>query len=88
MAWRVEFSASAGKEFDRLDKPVKERIRNFIKEKIEPDPRRQGAPMTGDLSGCWKYRIGDYRLVADLEDGRLVVLILRARHRKDVYRKR
>lgn len=52
MAWRVEFSASAGKEFDRLDKPVKERIRNFIKEKIEPDPRRQGAPMTGDLSGC------------------------------------
>lgn len=88
MAWKVEFSASAGKEFDRLDKPIKARIRAFIKEKIEPNPRAHGAPMSGDMAGCWKYRIGDYRLVADIEDGILVVLILRARHRKDVYRKR
>lgn len=85
MAWKVEFEVAAGREFD---KPVQRRIRTFIKEKIEPsvNPRLLGAPLSGPLSGLWKFRVGDYRMVCDLIDRRLVIVVLRLRHRKHVYR--
>jgi mRNA interferase RelE/StbE len=49
------------------------------------DPRRFGRPLTGDLKGLWRYRVGDYRIVAAIEDNRFVVLVVTVGHRRDVY---
>ncbi len=88
MPWKVEFEVSAGREFDKLDRPVQRRIKTFIEDKLQPsaNPRLLGAPLSGPLAGLWKFRVGDYRMVCDVVDRRLVVLVLRVRHRKHVYR--
>ncbi len=87
MAWKVEFSISAGKAFDKLDVPVKQRIRKFIRQRLEPstNPRTLGAALTGPYAGRWKYRIGDYRLVCKLIDDRLIIVVLDVGHRSEIY---
>jgi mRNA interferase RelE/StbE len=88
MAWKVEFDPAALKELKKLDKPVEKRILKFLRERIEKlgDPRQVGARLQGTLSGFWKYRVGDYRLICALENDRLVVLVLRVGHRREVYK--
>lgn len=87
MAWRVEFDERAAREFDRLDAPVKKRIASFLKTRIagSEDPRRFGKALTGEFAGCWRYRVGDYRIIAKLETKVYVVLVLRVGHRSKVY---
>jgi mRNA interferase RelE/StbE len=88
MAWKVDISPTALKQLGKLDKPVADRILNFLRERVEKleDPRQLGARLQGTLSGFWKYRVGDYRLICSLENDRLVVLVLRIGHRREVYR--
>jgi mRNA interferase RelE/StbE len=87
MAWEVELSATARKQLKQLDKPVSNRILEFISERLTKlqDPRQVGARLQGTLSDYWKYRVGDYRLICSLEDDRLVVMVLRVGHRKEIY---
>ena len=87
MAWRVEFDERAAREFDRLDTPVKKRLASFLKNRIagSVDPRRIGKALTGEFSGCWRYRVGDYRVIARLEAGVYLVLVIRVGHRSKVY---
>ena len=86
--WKVEFSDKADKQLLSLDKPVRERIRNFIKNLQElPNPRMRGEPLTGNLSDFWKYRIGDYRLICRIGDNEFVVLVVKIGHRSEVYKK-
>lgn len=89
MAWTIEFDPAALKELRRLDKPVEERILKFLRERIAKldDPRQIGARLQGTLSGFWKYRVGDYRLICSLKNERLVVLVLRVGHRREVYKR-
>ena len=89
MAWKIEFDPAALKELRKLDKPVEKRILKFLRERVEKldDPRQVGARLQGALSGFWKYRVGDYRLICSLEDDRLVVLVLRIGHRREVYKR-
>ncbi|HSY99938.1 MAG TPA: type II toxin-antitoxin system RelE/ParE family toxin [Terriglobales bacterium] len=65
------------------------RILNFLRERVEKldDPRQIGQRLQGTLSEFWKYRVGDYRLICSLEDDRLVVLVLRIGHRREVYKR-
>ena len=88
MAWKIEFDPAALKELNKLDKPVEQRILKFLRERVArlDDPRQIGASLQGTLSGLWKYRIGDYRLICSLENDRLVVLVLRVGHRREVYK--
>jgi mRNA interferase RelE/StbE len=90
MAWRVEFDAQADKELDRLDPQYAKRILKYLFERIatDKDPRRFGAPLRHDLIGLWKYRVGDYRLVCEIKDAVLVVLVARIGHRREIYIKR
>jgi mRNA interferase RelE/StbE len=85
--WTIEFDPAAQRELDRLDKPVARRISKFLYERVSQldDPRKIGERLQGDLSKFWKYRVGDYRLICSLEDDRLVVLVLRVGHRKNIY---
>jgi mRNA interferase RelE/StbE len=89
MAWKIEFDPAALKELSKLDKPVEQRILKFLRERVArlDDPRQIGASLQGALSGFWKYRVGDYRIICSLEDDRLVVLVLRIGHRREVYKR-
>ncbi len=71
-----------------MDKQAARRIRNELLEiaKLE-DPRSRGKALTGNLAGVWRYRVGDYRILCDIEDGRLVVVVIDVAHRREVYKR-
>lgn len=87
MAWRIEIDKGPKKELARLDKTMADRILRFLAERIatDEDPRRFGEGLAGNLSGLWKYRIGDFRVIAEIQDERLIVLVIRVGHRSKVY---
>ena len=89
LAWRVEFEDAALKELAKLDKPVARRILAFLRERVAAldDPRSVGEALKGSKLGeFWKYRVGDYRIVAHIEDKALRVLVLKVGNRREVYR--
>ena len=87
--WKIEFDPAAQKELDKLDKPISRRILKFLHQRVAKldDPRQIGERLTGTLSDFWKYRVGDYRIICSLEHDRLVVLVLRIGHRREVYKR-
>ena len=89
MAWSVEFSIDADRELNKLDPPQARRILKFLSERVArvENPRSLGKPLQGSRLGeFWRYRVGDYRLICKIEDERLLVLVLRIGHRKEIYR--
>jgi mRNA interferase RelE/StbE len=89
MAYSVELAESADRELSKLDAQQAKRILKFLHERVAKldDPRSIGEALHGSRLGeFWKYRVGDYRLIAKIEDDRLVVLVLRVGHRKEIYR--
>jgi mRNA interferase RelE/StbE len=88
LAWNVEVSPKAQRQLDELDKPVARRISRFLYERIGKldDPRQLGERLQGTLSEFWRYRVGDYRIICSLEHERLVVLVLRIGHRREIYK--
>jgi mRNA interferase RelE/StbE len=89
LAWRIEFDASARKEIEKLDRSVAARIIRFLRERVSlaDDPRLLGHALKGERFGeFWKYRVGDYRVIARIEDQKLLILVIRIRHRSDVYK--
>ena len=88
LTWTVAFDDRASKELRKLDKQAQSDILRYLRERIATteDPRRFGRPLSGNFGGLWRYRIRDYRLICNIEDDRFLVLVLRAAHRKDVYR--
>jgi mRNA interferase RelE/StbE len=83
---RVEFSQTAEKQLKKLDVSVTNKIKKW-KRKIESldNPRAQGKALVENLKGLWRYRVGDYRIVCDIQDDRLIVLVLKIGHRSEVY---
>ncbi|WP_022854005.1 type II toxin-antitoxin system RelE family toxin [Thermodesulfatator atlanticus] len=87
MGWKIEISRSALKVLKRLDPQEAKRIRDFLRNLKElKDPRLKGKPLKGPLGEFWRYRVGDYRIICDIQDDRLVVLVLRIGHRREIYR--
>jgi len=88
VAWTIEFHPDAAKELKKLDRAVAARIIKTLETRIAPldDPRRVGAPLKGAHDSHWRWRIGDYRVVARIEDARIVILVVRVAHRREVYR--
>ena len=88
MACKIAFIRSALKEFNSLDNSVKRQMQVFLDKLSEmDDPRSAGAPLKANLATLWRYRVGDYRIVAEIEDEKLLVLVLAVAHRRDVYKK-
>ena len=85
--WRVEFLAEAARELRKLGPPAEKLILRYLRQRIAvaENPRRFGQPLTGDLNGFWRYRVGDYRIVASIEDDRFIVLVVTVGHRREVY---
>ena len=88
MVWQIEFDSEAENDLKKIDREIQRRILRYLRERIatEKDPRRFGAPLRRELSGLWKYRLGDYRIICRIEDKRIVVYVIRIGHRKDVYK--
>lgn len=89
MAWKVEFDGAAEHDLDKLDPQVARRILSFLFERVATldDPRSIGEALKGSkLGNLWKYRVGDYRVISDIQDGALRVLVVRVGNRREVYR--
>ena len=90
MAWGIRLSETAEKQLSKLDKNVAERITKFLRERVSvlEDPRSIGEALTGSRFGeLWKYRQGDYRIVASIEDDIVQILVVKVGHRREVYRR-
>ena len=89
MAWKIEFLPEAQKDLAGLDKPVAQRILRFLNDRVKSldNPREIGQALKGpELGKYWKYRVGDYRLIAQIIDEEILILIIHLGHRKRIYR--
>ena len=89
MAWRVDFDPDAVKDLKKLDKQIQVRILDFLRGRLArlDNPRELGEALAGSkLGNYWKYRVGDWRIICDLQDQRIVVRVLRVGNRREVYR--
>ena len=89
MAWTIEYAQSSRKPMERLDPMVRRRIRAFLSERIAlmDDPRLIGDALQGvRFAGMWRYRVGDYRILVDIRDDVVTVIVIGIGHRGDVYR--
>ncbi|MGD0908374.1 MAG: type II toxin-antitoxin system RelE/ParE family toxin [Candidatus Acidiferrales bacterium] len=89
MPWRIEISLPAARQLDKLDVQHRKRILKYVQERLGKldDPRSIGKALQGPRFGeLWKYRVGDYRLICQIEDAALIVLVLRIGNRKNIYR--
>ena len=89
MAWKIEFVPAAAKELKKLGKVEAARIIATLESRVAAldDPRTLGSALLGELGGLWRWRIGDYRVVARIEDERITILVVRVAHRREVYRR-
>jgi mRNA interferase RelE/StbE len=90
LAWQIEFDDQAKKDLANLDKPIARRITQFLRERVaSPDnPRSIGEALKGSkLGDFWKYRVGDWRIIATIEDGALRILVVRIGNRREIYRR-
>lgn len=88
MVWRIEFDPRAVKELAKMDKPIQQRILGILRDRIASleDPRSIGEALRGEeLGRFWKYRIGSYRVICDIRDEEIVILVIRIGDRKEVY---
>ena len=89
MAWTIEYDRAAQKVAQKLSAATQKRIRAFLEERLLSlsDPRQLGTSLKGsELGEYWRYRVGDYRIICDIQYGRLVVLVIDIGHRSDAYR--
>ena len=88
MGYRVRFSESAVRELKKLDRQTVRVIKNWVVKNLvdTEDPRLQGKARTGTLKGIWRYRVGDYRLFADIKDDIVTIFIFEVAHRREIYK--
>lgn len=89
MAWTVKISRFAERQLRKLDRPVQKRILDWLDDRIEgcKNPRHFGEPLKGDHVGLWRYRIGDYRIVCEIREQTIIVLVLAVGHRRQIYQR-
>ena len=85
--WKIEWQESARKSLRKLDKQTQERILRYLKDRIQPaeDPQVYGKGLTSELSGYWRYRVGDYRIVCKIFHETITIVVVDVDHRKEIY---
>lgn len=88
MVWTIDYTDTAKGQLRKLDKPVARRIVDFMDKRIAAaaNPRQIGKTLTGPLGDFWRYRVGDCRVICDIQDGALCVLVVQIGHRREIYR--
>ena len=89
MAWTIDYADTARSQLRKLDKQTARRIVDYMDERIADleNPRSAGKALTGPLGGLWRYRVEDCRVICDIQDGALRVLVVQVGNRRDVYQK-
>ncbi len=89
MSWTINYARSALKDAKKIDVQTKRKIRAYLHKYIAQldDPRKFGKPLKGRFSELWRYRVANYRIICDIKDHELIILVLRIAHRKNVYNK-
>ena len=89
MVWQIKITNTAKKQLVKLDRQVQSEILRYLLDRIatNEDPRRYGAPLRRELTGRWKYRVGAYRLICEIQDEKILVLVLMVGHRSKIYDK-
>ena len=86
MAYQIEIDPKASRDFDKLDNSVKINLKKYLQKIVNVDnPKAYGKQLTGDLAGYWSYRVVNYRIIADVQDDKLVILIVGIGHRSVIY---
>lgn len=87
MSYSVETTARFDREFKKLDRYTQRMLKGWIVKNLvgAENPRQHGKGLTANRSGQWRYRIGDYRLICQIDDDRLIILALSVGHRREVY---
>ena len=87
MAWTIEYDPRALQDLKKLDRTIQRQILDYMDERIAPakDPRSFGKPLRASKFGLWRYRVRDYRIICELQEKRLVVLVVAVGHRSTVY---
>ena len=86
MKWRIKFEKSARDTLEKLDKTVRIQIEKYLDKLLTlDDPRSRGKGLTGERAGQWRYRVGDYRVICEIHDNVLIILVLSIGHRSKVY---
>ncbi|MBZ0090650.1 MAG: type II toxin-antitoxin system RelE/ParE family toxin [Sulfuricellaceae bacterium] len=88
MVWQIDLAETAVKQLAKLDIQTAKRITTFLRERIAPldDPRSAGKALKGPLGSFWRYRLGDYRVICDIQDNAVRVLVVEIGNRREVYR--
>lgn len=87
MAWRIDYTDTALRQMRKLDKPSARRVMDFMDERVgSGDPRRTGRMLSGSLGKLWRYRVGDFRVICDIQDDALRVLVVTVARRDKAYR--
>ena len=88
MAWRIEITRTATRQIAKLEHKAQKSILDFLRERLSgaDNPRQGGRALQGEKRGLWRYRVGDCRLICDIQDEKITILVLELGHRKDVYR--
>ena len=89
MAWQIEFDPDALKDLRKLGKPIQIRLVGFLRTRVSSltNPRDIGEALSGQrLGSYWKYRVGDWRIICDIQDQKILVRVLRIGNRREVYR--
>jgi mRNA interferase RelE/StbE len=87
LGWTIEIDPQAQRVLRKLGRPMAARILSYLEELGKrDDPRTGGEGLTGPLAGYWRYRVGDYRLICELHDEQLILIVLEIGHRSDIYR--
>lgn len=87
MSFRIVFSETALKQLKKIDKPTAALIIGWLRKNIDgcSNPRQHGKGLTANRSGQWRYRVGDYRIIVEIQDKEVIVLVLEIGHRKNIY---
>ena len=89
LAWQIEFDPDALQDLRKIDKPIQIRLVGFLRTRVSSltNPRDIGEALSGQrLGNYWKYRVGDWRIICDIQDQKILVRVLRIGHRHEVYR--
>jgi mRNA interferase RelE/StbE len=88
LVWTIDYTDTAKTQLRKIDKQAAKRILNFMDERIasREDPRSTGKALTGPLGGLWRFRVGDFRVICDIQNGALLILVVQLGNRREVYR--
>jgi mRNA interferase RelE/StbE len=88
LSWTIEYTRTAETQLRKLDRPVARHILNYMDDKIAPleNPRTRGKALSGPLGELWRYRIGDYRVLCEIQDSIMRILVVEAGHRRQIYK--